>query len=562
MKKLKKLIYVLIGLVLILFIGLQFLINPILEKAKPILISKISSAIGSEVEIGKLEASVFPSPKFLLENLTIGPKDKGVSLGHASLSISISEALKGIVTLSSVKVSNVKLNATMGTDGSFNIDGLNLKKPESNNKPAVKAEAKSENEEPNSNQEAKAETVKLEIDKINVNDVVLNILNQKTNSTLLVSLNDLALVRESEKGKLDLNLKIGSLGTVSINGGLPTFKLEPNNFKAFNGSLVSKFSSFDEVLTFVGTPKEKAPVSNFNIVLNILLPKIGIKDLQLNFAGNHIKSSGTENELLYSLEPPKGYTINNLLLELASGSIGLKGKGIENSPQAFSVQGQNLDLTELLKFAPNDSTKKAPIQGKLSNLTTDITMDKDSKSGNFSVTLAPFSVLGLNIFKKVSDALEVFPGLGVSLASSLPQAYAAVLLSQNSEFQNIKVDGRLLNSKITLSNLQANSKGYSLNGKGVLNNGEMDLGLSLIISSDLVSAIEKSQPKIATIKNSDGTIVIPLQIKKSADGSPVVLPDIENLMKQQVGIQLKNNAKKALDKVSPGLGGLVDGLLN
>ncbi len=285
-------------------------------------------------------------------------------------------------------------------------------------------------------------------------------------------------------------------------------------------------------------------------------PKCKIAESLINdvkFALNDLRAS-------YNLEA-KSYKLQNLELNLAEGVFNLTGDGMVEGKTHLDLNANGLDILQLMKLS-GGKDKTSAVGGKIANLKSTLDLSGSSKNGSFSVEIAPFSIQGFNIFKKVSDALATIPGLSLSVVDLVPEGYAAILVSENSEFQNIKVSGKVQNSKIILSEIRANSTGYYLLGQGVINDGEIDLDMSFIMDAQLVAEIEKKNPKVASIKNPDGQIVVPVTIKKGKDGLPILLPDMKNLLKQQIGVQLKNNAKKGLEKISPGLGGLVDGLLN
>ena len=75
----------------------------------------------------------------------------------------------------------------------------------------------------------------------------------------------------------------------------------------------------------------------------------------------------------------------------------------------------------------------------------------------------------------------------------------------------------------------------------------------------LSNSIVERQPKFKLLLDSNNQIEIPLIITKS-NNTFLVLPDVSKLGKSALGNTIKNSATKALDKVAPGIGGVLDKL--
>lgn len=631
--KLKK--YVLIPFLVILTLGmiLFVLINPLLEKTKPALLDAVSKAAGSKVDAEVISVTLFPYPGFMLENVKSEREGKTFSVGKVGLRISILDALKGLISLASVEINNVKLSGTLHTNGTFSIDGVRLpsKDPSKTNEAAVPSTSGSETETSTDSSPSKA--LSLAINTLEVSDVDVSVLHEKTNVSLPLEVEKFSFKKDGEKGKLDGRIILPD-GDMRLNGTVPSYKIDFNTHE-LNADVEVTVSSFDVLSRFLGIDISKYNISNFNAKLAVDLPRVKLEDVRVKFSNQEMLLSGllhsysqgggdftftvdtfdisslhTINAALQSftgalkglickialegkeqvsvdctlgdsqinsvrlsipelqansaLVEPKTFSLDPFKASFAGGSILLKAQGVPGSQIKTEVRAEKLLIQELMKLAPQiGPTGVSPLEGSISSLSSNMTLQGAHKSGSFSADISPLSVKGINIFKKVSEAFEVFPAFGISLVSSLPQAYSAVLLSQNTDFSHITIKGSVQDTKIKLDNLEAKSKGYAIVGNGTMDSGSINLETTLIIEAPLVSAIEVSQPKISKIKNPDGTIVIPLEIKKSgADATLLILPDMEKLAKQQLGVQLKNNAKKALDKVSPGLGGVVDGLFN
>ena len=631
----KKLFIGMIGLGLLVVVLALVFINPILEKAKPMILDAVSKAMETTVTAGNIEVGLFPSPNFKLENVKLGSGEESITLGKAKIAVSFSKLLKKEISMETIELTSASIKAHLNEDGSFLVDGIKLpKKPNPSESKEVKVPV-TEASQVSGNETSKSDGTKLviAIENLLIKDINVIAVNEKTKTDLKLNLKSLSLKKDGERAKVEIDSEVAN-GKVGFSGYLSTYQFQDPDIKV-SGNIDGNFPDLLPVFAFLGKADSPMPVTKLAIKANLQMPGIKIESLdgelaeqkfnisgdipdmkagsgkfslkvpafsmsalkqlskapmvgsydgtlkdfncEINVQGkerintecklgssdvNSISVSISDLSVATLIVEPKSTDLNKLNLNVGSGQVSLKGKILPNAGTNISVNGQGLAISDLLKFTPDPAGREKPISGILTKLSSDLKMNGASKSGPFSVVISPFSIKGFNIFKKISDALDIIPGLSLSLISAVPESHGAILLSQNSEFQSVSASGSIMDSKINLTNFEAKSKGYSISGQGVMDNGAMDLKVKFIVDRELVSLLEARNPKISKVKNLDGTIVLPLEITKSKEGVPIIIPDAKDLLKSQLGIQAKEGAKKALDKVAPGLGGVVDGLFN
>ncbi len=291
----------------------------------------------------------------------------------------------------------------------------------------------------------------------------------------------------------------------------------------------------DGGLINVSCKGEQSEINSTKLILNKVLVKIlekkEGKDLDVSPLVLNIGAEGVLN------------------LEFKQGALGNKQIGLEL---------QKSSLTDLLSLAPTEGSQKLPISGLLNKASVDLSGDK-ALSGTYSASLTDFSIIGFNLFTKVASALDKIPGIKEAMTNSLPDSYKVILLAENSNFSTANIKGSLSGPNVEIQSLTAQSKGYHIEGKGGIKAGDLNFDIDLVIDKELVTILESRSKEISKIKSFDGTILIPVTISKSKDGTPLVYPNMEKLLKSQATAQVREQGKKALEKVMPGLGGVVDG---
>ncbi len=217
-----------------------------------------------------------------------------------------------------------------------------------------------------------------------------------------------------------------------------------------------------------------------------------------------------------------------------------------------------IQIADLIKLAPKEH-RGVPVSGLLSSITATvegIAGKKETTSGTFSAEINNFMIRGYNFMKDLFSTLDAVPALGLKIDEAIPGAYRKLITSEETRLEKLSAKGSINGETIKLASFLADGEGFKVKGEGVLAPKDIELDVDAILERELVSAIQEKKPKIERFKEQDGTVVFPATIRKKGDSKPVVIPDVNRILKQQAGEEIKRKAEKALDKIKPGLGGL------
>lgn len=643
MKKIKYLILFLVVIV-VLVVALLLSANPILERAKPHILSTLSETIGAEVKANEIKAQVLPFPRFSLQGLVVdNAKGEDLTLNELNLEIALIPLFSGKLEIVSVAIEGVQLPVEILSNGEVEVAGINfaaLAKEKAKSSKVKSDTNQAQNENNKDIEENKSSPLEIHVTKAHLGGVIVSLKDLKSGAIYKVDDIDLMLSRpdiktdtsfaltakagkDTIKGKGSFSDKLMYQGIPSLVADLELYidslvpylafvpEIDPKglpgagplkavvNVNNKSDSLISKVkvNFADQELLLDATLEDfrnkvfsaliSSPGINLPPLLSIAFPENtseyrgGLTNLEcalsskgadknLEFKCNS-KESKIENvsisinalqgEIAQGSE--KSFELSEGNLSLGKGSILIKARSNETSGGAksfsSSFQSKDLSIKDLLSLAPPDKRDQS-LSGMIDEVNASVNGvigDKNSTNGTFKASINNFTIGEYNFLKDLFKVLETIPGL--DLSEVVPDGYRDIFLGANTKFDRLATEGTIQGETINLSSLLAKAKGYKVEGQGSLSPENINLDIQVIIDKDLVSKLIEKKPKIEKYKEDNGTIILPVTVRKSGEGRPVLTPDIKRLMKQQAGAEIKAKAEKALDKIKPGLGDALGG---
>lgn|GEM_PF-1806602 len=169
----------------------------------------------------------------------------------------------------------------------------------------------------------------------------------------------------------------------------------------------------------------------------------------------------------------------------------------------------------------------------------------------------------MNILKTALDKLNMLPNLVQKLKASLPEKYSGLLNQTSTGFKPIKSNFEITSGRIFFEKLLVESDAFYLINSGSIGmDQDISLSSSFFIPKDLSDAFVKSVPELKYLKNNNGLITMPLEIKGKAPDI-AVKPNLDYVM-QKLAVSagqeilnriLSNKSDQAADQsgqVTPG----------
>jgi hypothetical protein len=218
----KTLLKALAGIILVLFIGLGFLLwnlNPLIDSLRPVIVSKLSEAVGHQVEIGGISLSLFPVTGIELEKLKLESSTEDTYVNSLVLETSLGDLLSKKITVNKLNLNGASLRITKQKDGSLFLGPMLLTaktKEAQKGKVAAKGEAKDKDEKKPAN------ALAIALSAANISALELIFVDESLSPAQEISVRDLDLelrnISETSSGTLELTASL--LGTSSGNLGL------------------------------------------------------------------------------------------------------------------------------------------------------------------------------------------------------------------------------------------------------------------------------------------------------------------------------------------------------
>ena len=374
-KKLFIFIAVIVGLLAITFVVLLLNINPIIERLRPQIEQKLSSALGHPVGFEDLSVQFFPSTQIALSNFSVeGTKDNRI--GTLALKTSISDLLSGSIAVEELSISDASIHIIKKKDNSLFLGPIPL---QAKKQAAIADESDysiqtvalttptTSGPAPSSEQD-----VALELTSLVLSNVEVTFEDQRPKNTQKLTISDLegtiVNIAPKREGEIKLraslfsskkqNLRIS--GPITLAAGPMGLPLADISVQA--DSLDAKL--INNIAAAYGQSVPQLTLSDsFDINLRIEITKSGINlssegvdasDLGVNYGKIFSKSPGETLLTRFSAKP-----YFNGALEAKKVTLNV-GDNVINAPLSFSkakglaldLSSESISLADLAKMLP------------------------------------------------------------------------------------------------------------------------------------------------------------------------------------------------------------------
>ncbi|MCB0344908.1 MAG: AsmA family protein [Bdellovibrionales bacterium] len=228
----------------------------------------------------------------------------------------------------------------------------------------------------------------------------------------------------------------------------------------------------------------------------------------------------------------------------------------------LAVSGGGMDAEKISNMALASSP--VGLRGTVSTLKTNIKTNLASPlptaNGSTSILMVDGAITGVNIIGQTFNGIDSIPGINSALSSFVPEEHAEVLKGTETAFSDMTIDTLIGNSQLQLRTLKLTHPLYLITGTGNIGiPGPMQIRAQLRLTPTLSSKMVLKEPKLKLLQDRNGNMVIPIEIIKR-ESRVIVIPDAEELAKRAATNTAKEAAGRAIDRVAPGVGGIVDSL--
>lgn len=341
--------------------AVTFLLEPAVQRLRPVLTSKLSELSGVKVDFEEISARILPTPRLELKNVSAAG---GISASRLYIASRITEMMSGEIVIDDILFESPKVDIKRLEDGSFSIGTLQFGK---------KSPKSSKNNSDQDNSEAAKKTSPqptehraITITKLAIRDGEINFYDAKSET-------------ETPIKKLDLTLKDFNLDKNSeFEAALSIFKgeisasgnLVPKSFMEGkpSGRITIKGKKFDfsQAEPLVKSLTEKSgtiqlsgsATADINLDLNQGTTKADLKfdgkELGIKFAPasgttmiNHVSGSALTLSAEVTTRPDKNVDIQTFNLAMGSSKISGSARIAPDSPESLKLHLKDLRLEDL-----------------------------------------------------------------------------------------------------------------------------------------------------------------------------------------------------------------------
>jgi hypothetical protein len=378
------------------------------------------------------------------------------------------------------------------------------------------------------------------------------------------------------EGDLKLGSKGINLSALSSNPALPP----AIGALGLTGTVVPQFSLSLKGLTSAGKP-------NLNLSGTVGFNQIGAVangvqlsalqgGLDLSGSAETISIStkelgGTINGEQFGLQTVIGGTLNDvtikpLTLSGFGGTISAEVKLGLHGAQPVSVSGNaaGLDIGRVMRAGTgSDGNLTGNLQQLRYNLNAALADPKGSAEGTVALTLKDATLKGTNIATSVLQAVKGIPFLSGSLLDAVP---ADEQNSNNTAISSATGNFRIGSASVRTDDFVVVSPLFTLTASGRAGfDTSLDLRASIVFTEKFSATLASKMSEVQRLFDDKKRLVVPLQIQGTT-AKPLILPEIEKLIKLGATKALQDNAGKLLGDVlggkkgkgsASGLGGLL-----
>ncbi len=560
----KKILIVFIALILIFGAALTYAamnLNSLISKFKPDLEKIASQTLGMPVNIGNLEASVFPDTKILVKEFKLGgaEKSQAFKLNNLALSVKLSSLiLSQKLEITKLTIDSPEITVTKTLEG-MEISGL----PKAG---AKTAPAKKENSAQNKEAPPQSQAIGINLNSLEVNDASVVLKNFMPEKDLTLSDIDIKTAIALENNKIEVsNLELTSLLLNAVKLGVtsdsivldnnsgelnvPSLKVKLNddtininavynlNTSAATSGIKSDGINLEKLITslaeFVPPAvkemnvkgslkpdlKIKAAGSNYNLTGDLGLEKISavaagfnVTDLAGTFnldASNTLQNiktqdlglsvNGSKIKILLdtALKFPE-VNISKLVVNAFSGTLNTDGKILVGTPISFDLKNQVAEM-QIVEIMNTLKPGTDMLVGKIEKATADL---KGTLDANFMKNLSG------NVFYVLTDGeLKGFNIGGMALKAANNLSFISGSLYDKAQGKKELFD--VANTIVKQSSAHINIGAGSMTTKDLtltsiaydLNaNGRIGFDTSLNLNSNIIFTPDVSAKIVAGVK--------------------------------------------------------------
>ena len=501
MKKLIKFLFIIIVVFLLLAGGTFFYVSKnsaqIIAKFQPKIEQTIGKALNTSLKLGKIDLSIFPNTKFVVDKVSLGSSDtkQGVIINGVNLYVDLIPLLQKKLSVTELRIENPQINFNKTAAG-VEIEGL----PKKQTAETSKAKNKTE--------KAKGLPADLSfaLDNLIINSADINYKDTATNKTF--KLNDLNV-----RSSLQLNETKATLLNLNVDGNLNHFA----NFK----------------------------LENKTLSLDLASGNIDIPNLILNLLGGTLTASVKKTNQEISL--------NDAAIKIFSGEINTTAKLALAGSQAFNstLNIKDIDLGKAhTQFKPKAAAQfegilnkvNLKLNGALSNL-------MPSLKGSGDILLTNGNLKGTNLPAKVLSAIKDLPFITGNLLDVLPADLRGQIEGEDTPLREVSADFTLGKQTINAKKFKLNSTIFSLIGSGTVDfNQSLNLKSEVIFNAEFSSAFAAKAKELKKVLDEEGRLVLPLTIQGTIK-KPIVLPDLKKLIRENATKAIEEKIEKEAGKI-------------
>jgi hypothetical protein len=243
---------------------------------------------------------------------------------------------------------------------------------------------------------------------------------------------------------------------------------------------------------------------------------------------------------------------------IGRGNVALPPRGLVRS------QGSVTKVPLSALFALAQLPLQKVISGTLSSFNHEMKFELSSLMpslrGPFDMVVENVSLKGINILGNAFQKIKEIPLLGAQVSARLPERLVRIAQLTDTELTSVIVKGSIIDQRVELTTLDAESDVFSLRTSGTFTLGDNQLSSrgSLILSErDSLELVERIK-ELRGLMNDKGRVSIPLTLSGIVP-KVIVLPDIGAISKTSAGAALKEKAGAAVERLleKKGLGDIL-----
>lgn len=606
----------LIGVVVIVVLAAAALgyalwnLDALAQRFRPDIERIAGQTLKTDVQIGELQAQVFPKAQLALSSLTVGEQKKtpeDFRLKEFRLGVDLMQIITGKLAVNEITLVGVQAQITK-QNGKISVAGLpsltaGEKKKKGEGKRAEKQPKAPKEKAQGSGLPAgfsiALEAISLEDSSITFDDKDLKEvyeLNELALTSDLTIKGDLVSISSAElggilKGKgafsvdsegISFNLKDQSGTLAQLSAGSKheidgknasasvklidaSFSLKPQQvaFQRLEGEadypelgpLSFTVSDVKTEKQLISAPSITAECSKFGLKLTAeanyhLKKQLASFELKRSTAVQHGVPIAVSAKGSAS---PEKLNLERYSVEAASGEASgsadyaLTGK----NPFQAAVEAKGILIEKAMKLALGENT--AQLRGTLAALSADIGGQMkgammESLIGGASVEIKDGEFLGGNLATMALQSITELPFLAERFFEEVPQEYKDELNAETTPIKLLTSKTAVRSSTLFAENFRLESTLFQLEADGTIGfDQSLDLNSKLRFNPVFSLALAEKTKELRGLLDENDRLLIPLRIKGTA-AKPVVLPDLKELAKTAAGAKVKEKASELIGK--------------